>query len=167
MTLAAQDRGGTARRPAAPDVLACMPDGPLASAVARVAVREAVRRGARVRFLRVIRAGMDDRERAAADDRTFSVALRALREAPRARVAFETVEGDVASVVLNRSTRAGVLVVGAERAVDEADRRCTEVAGSRTGQPGIAELCRGRAGCPVLVVQAASGAGAAPPIMAR
>lgn len=149
----APERSGTARRPAAaPDVVACMPDGPLAGAVARAAVREAVRRGARVRFLQVLRAGVGDQERAAADDRTFSAALRALREAPRVRVTFETAEGDAEAIVVDRSRQAGVLVV-AGGAPTTAPGRLGGPGGGHRGAGGIAEYCRGHADCPVLVVE--------------
>lgn len=147
MSVAPQGRSGTARRPTpAPDVVACMPDGPLAAAVARTAVREAVRRGARVRFLQVLRAGVGDRERAAADDRTFSAALRALREAPRVRVAFETAEGDAQAIAVDRSRHAGVLVVAGEPAG-------SDPGGHGRAHRGIAAYCRGHAGCPVVVVE--------------
>lgn len=129
-------------------MVACMPDGPLAAAVARTAVREAVRRGARVRFLRVLRAGVGDQERAAADDWTFSAALRALREAPRVRVAFETAEGDAESIVVDRSRQAGVLVVAGEPLGSQP----SGAGRPHRGEGGIAEYCRGHAGCPVLVV---------------
>lgn len=84
------------------DVVAGMPFGPLAPSVARAAVHEAVRYGARVWF-QALQAGTSDQARAGADDQTFSAALRALREAPRVRVAFETVVGEAEQIFVERS----------------------------------------------------------------
>ena len=66
MTGAPLGNGGTARQsPTTPDVVAGMPFGPLAPSVARAAVHEAVRYGARVRFLQVLQAGTSDQQNAA------------------------------------------------------------------------------------------------------
>lgn len=146
MIRAPQGSSGTARRTATvPDVVACMPSGPLAPAVARAAVHEALRHGARLRFLQVIDTETSDQERACADDRTFSAALRALREAPRVRVAFETVEGDAETVFVERSREAVVLVVAG-------DPPASTRAEQSSARSRIAEYCRGHARCPVLVV---------------
>ncbi len=146
MTVAPQGRSGTARRTTpGPDVVAGMPRGSMAPAVARAAVAEAVRRGARVRFVQVLKPGSSDQERAGADERTFAVALRALREAPRVRVAFETVEGDAQTVFVERSRQADVLVVAG-------DTSSADLGGEGRTRLGLAEYCRGHAGCPVLIV---------------
>ncbi|MBK7723138.1 MAG: universal stress protein [Austwickia sp.] len=147
MTGAPLGNGGTARQsPTTPDVVAGMPFGPLAPSVARAAVHEAVRYGARVRFLQVLQAGTSDQARAGADDQTFSAALRALREAPRVRVAFETVVGEAEQIFVERSREAVVLVVAGGSPAQDAGE-------DRFGAGAIAEYCLGHAGCPVLVVE--------------
>lgn len=132
------------QRPAVRDVVAGMVDGVMAVSVARAAVREAVARGARVRFLQVLPDGLTPEERAVADETTFAAALRALREAPRVPVTFETVEGDVASLFVQRSTNASVLVIAHEDAEDDAV----------TAPAGLASYCRAHCRCDVMTVMA-------------
>lgn len=124
--------------PAAPDVVAGLLAGVSSAAVAKAAVREAVSRGARVRFLQVIRLGADEEERAASDEHTFAAALKAIREAPRVPVTFEVAEGDPGRILVDRSADASVLVVG------------TEDPGL---PPAVAAYCQEHALCDVLTVR--------------
>lgn len=128
------------RRAVVPDVVVGLLNDASATAVARAAVREAVSRGARIRFVQVVRAGLTAEERASSDGATFSAALRALREAPRVPVTFEVVEGDAAATFVDRSGRASVLVVGRD---DE---------GASNG--AVASYCQQHARCDVLTVAA-------------
>ncbi len=121
-----------------------MVDGALAVSVAKAAVREAVARGARVRFLQVLRDGLTPEERAVADETIFAAALRALREAPRVPVTFETVEGDVASLFVQRSANASVLVIAHEDGED----------GEVTSLAGLASYCRAHCDCDVMTITA-------------
>ncbi len=127
----------SSRRAAVPDVVAGLLNDNSATAVARAAVREAISRGARIRFVQVVREGMSADERATSDGATFSAALRALREAPRVPVTFEVIEGDAAATFVDRSDRASILVVGRD-------------APDATGQ--IARYCQAHAHCDVLTV---------------
>lgn len=127
-----------ARRPHVPDVVAGLLNNGSAAAVAKAAVREAVARGARVRFLQALREGLSPEERASADEAVFSAALRALREAPRVPVTFEVAEGDAGQVFVDRSVEASVLVIGRDP--------------NREG--GVAAYCLSHARCDVLTVQA-------------
>lgn len=124
--------------PAVPDVVAGLLAGGSASAVAKAAVREAVGRGARVRFLQVMRLGATEQERNASDERTFAAALKAIREAPRVPVTFEAAEGDPGRVLVDRSTDASVLVIGTD---------------DPTLPPSIAAYCLEHAACDVLTVR--------------
>lgn len=94
------------------DVVAGLVDGPSAARVARVAVREAVGRGTRVRFLQVLSPDSGTPVADQGGDATFAAALRALREAPRVPVSFETAVGEPGQVLVDRSRGAGLLVVG-------------------------------------------------------
>ncbi len=120
------------------DVVAGLLDDDAVAAVARAAVREALARGARVRFLQV--AAEEPAALAARDATPFAAALRALREAPRIPVTFETVAGEIGPTFVERSADASVLVVG------------------RDGRPGesgtVAAYCQTHATCDVLTVNA-------------
>lgn len=105
-------QGPTARRTPVGDVVAGLLNDEAAPAVAKAAVREAVARGARVRFLQVLAAGMSPEERATCEEATFTAALRALRESPRLPVTFEVVDGEAGPTFVRRSEGASVLVVG-------------------------------------------------------
>lgn len=95
-----------------PDVVAGLLNDETASAVARAAVREAISRGARVRFLQVVLPGSSAQERILSDEVTFAAALKALRESPRVPVTFEVIEGEPGPAFVERSEEASVLVVG-------------------------------------------------------
>lgn len=129
------------------DVVAGLLDDDAVTAVARAAVREALARGARVRFLQV---AAEDYPAAARETAPFAAALRALREAPQLPVTFETVAGEIGPTFVQRSADASVLVVG------------------RDGRPGeagtVAAYCQTHATCDVLTVNPEpGGTGAARP----
>jgi hypothetical protein len=84
----------------------------MATLVAAAAVREAVHRGSRVRFVQVLPVGLSSEDRTEMDVAMFGVALRALHRQRRVPCTFETVEGDAALTLVERSRGAGVLVVG-------------------------------------------------------
>lgn len=126
-------------QPAVPDVVAGLVPG--GAAVARAAVREALSRGARVRFLQVVPADATDVERAAADEATFGVALKAVREAPKVPVTFESVTGDPARVLVERSRGAALLVI---------------CCGDPDRMSATAAYCLEHAACDVLTVRAGS-----------
>jgi len=106
-------------------------------AVARVAAQEAASRGCGLRFVQVVPPGTTPEERAEADELTFDAALRALHGRSRVSFTFETVAGDPASVLVDRSGAASLLVVGAD---------------VRHGGPAVARWCREHAACDVLTV---------------
>jgi len=95
-----------------PDVVAGLVNDGMATLVARAAVREAVHRGSRVRFVQVLPAGLSAEDRTELDVAMFGVALRALHRQRRVPCTFETVEGDAAPTLVERSRGAAVLVVG-------------------------------------------------------
>ena len=119
------------------DVVAGLVNDGSATLVASAAVREAVHRGARVRFIQVLPAGLSPEERSDRDVAMFGVALRALHRQRRVPCTFETVEGDVAPTLVERSSGAAVLVVGRDSAESVA----------RVGQ-----YCQEYASCDVLTV---------------
>ena len=129
--------GGT-RSPHHPrDVVAGLVNDGMAAAVAGAAVREAVHRAARVRFVQVLPAGLSTEDRAEMDVAMFAVALRALHRQRRVPCTFETVEGEAAQMLVERSRGAAVLVVG----------RDSPHAVVRVGQ-----YCHEHADCDVLTV---------------
>ncbi|WP_219107959.1 universal stress protein [Austwickia sp. TVS 96-490-7B] len=132
-----------AKRPAVGDVVAGLVGDDTTSSVTRAAVREAMARGARVRFLQVLRDGMTPEERAACDEATFTAALRALREAPRLPVTFEVVDGEPAPTFVRRSEGASVLVVAQDQPAED---------------DGVARYCLSHAPCDVLTVHPESKA---------
>src|SRR5450756_1257389 len=94
------------------DVVAGLVNDGMAAFVAGAAVREAVHRAARVRFIQVLPVGLSSEDRAEMDVAMFGVALRALHRQRRVPCTFETVEGDAALTLVERSRGAAVLVVG-------------------------------------------------------
>jgi len=103
---------GTQSPHRARDVVAGLVNDGMATLVASAAVREAVHRGSRVRFVQVLPAGLNVEERTEMDVAMFGVALRALHRQRRVPCTFETVEGDAALTLVERSRGAAVLVVG-------------------------------------------------------
>ena len=95
-----------------PDVVAGLVNDGMATLVAAAAVREAVHRGSRVRFVQVLPTGLNAEDRTEMDVAMFGVALRALHRQRRVPCTFETVEGDAALMLVERSRGAAVLVVG-------------------------------------------------------
>jgi len=112
----------------APDVVAGLVNDGMATLVACAAVREAVHRGSRVRFVQVLPAGLSAEDRTEVDVAMFGVALRALHRQRRVPCTFETVEGDAALTLVERSRGAAVLVVGrdAPDSVDSVGKYCQE-----------------------------------------
>ncbi len=130
--------GGAPPPPHRPrDVVAGLVNDGMATLVATAAVREAVHRGARVRFVQVMPAGLSAEDRSEMDVAMFGVALRALHRQRRVPCTFETVEGDAARMLVERSTGAAVLVVG----------RDAPAAVVRVGQ-----YCQEHAACDVLTI---------------
>ncbi len=119
------------------DVVAGLVNDGMAALVAGAAVREAVHRGARVRFVQVLPAGLSAEDRSEMDVAMFGVALRALHRQRRVPCTFETVEGDAARKLVERSRGAAVLVVGRD-APDAVVR--------------VGQYCQEHAGCDVLTV---------------
>lgn len=110
------------------DVVAGLVNDGMATLVAGAAVREALHRGSRVRFVQVLPTGLSADDRSEMDVAMFGVALRALHRQRRVPVTFETVEGDAARVLVERSRGAAVLVVGrdAPDTVDSVGKYCQE-----------------------------------------
>ena len=110
------------------DVVAGLVNDGMAILVAGAAVREAVHRGARVRFVQVMPTGLSAEDRSEMDVAMFGVALRALHRQRRVPCTFETVEGDAAQMLVSRSSGAAVLVVGrdAPDAVVRVGQYCQE-----------------------------------------
>lgn len=119
------------------DVVAGLVNDGMAAFVAGAAVREAVHRAARVRFIQVLPVGLSSEERDEMDVAMFAVALRALHRQRRVPCTFETVEGEAAQTLVERSQGAAVLVVG----------RDSPDATVRVGQ-----YCQEHAACDVLTV---------------
>ena len=128
---------GTLSPPHQRDVVAGLVNDGMATLVASAAVREAVQRGDRVRFVQVMPAGLTAEDRSEMDGAMFGVALRALHRQRRVPCTFETVEGDPSRMLVERSTGAAVLVVG----------RDAPTAVARVGQ-----YCQEHALCDVLTV---------------
>jgi hypothetical protein len=110
------------------DVVAGLSNDGMATLVAGAAVREAVHRGSRVRFVQVLPTGLSAEDRSEMDVAMFGVALRALHRQRRVPCTFETVEGDAAATLVERSRGASVLVVGrdAPDAVVAVGKYCQE-----------------------------------------
>lgn len=118
------------------DVVAGLLNDGHAEGVARAAVEEARRRGARLRFVQVVGDGLSAEERADADQATFRAAVRALRGVRGIPCRFEVVTGDPTPTLLELTLGAAALIVG-----DDED----------TGAQ-IARRCVARAKCPVVTV---------------
>jgi len=125
-TYTASGPAGTQSPYFARDVVAGLVNDGMAILVAGAAVREAVHRGSRVRFVQVLPAGLSAEDRTEMDVAMFGVALRALHQQRRVPCTFETVEGDAALTLVERSRGAAVLVVGrdAPEAVDSVGKYC-------------------------------------------
>lgn len=122
-----------------PDVVAGLVPGTGSSTVAKAAVREAVSRGARVRFLQVVPSDADDHDRAALDTAMFSAALKGLRESAKVPpTTFEIVEGDARTLLVEHSREALLLVVGSDDGHEASD---------------LAAYCQEHAECDVLTVR--------------
>ena len=122
------DPAGTQSPHHARDVVAGLSNDGMATLVASAAVREAVHRGSRVRFVQVLPTGLSDEDRSEMDVAMFGVALRALHQQRRVPCTFETVEGEAALTLVERSRGAAVLVVGrdAPDAVVAVGKYCQE-----------------------------------------
>lgn len=96
------------------DVVAGLIPGPSAARVARAAVREAAARGARVRFVQVLEPGAAQEQIDIGGALTFAAALKALRDTSRVPVSFELVVGEAGPILVDRSSGAGLLVVGGD-----------------------------------------------------
>jgi hypothetical protein len=96
---------------ASADVVAGLVNDGSADAVTRAAVREAARRGSRVRFVQLAAPGLDPEERHEVDRVTFRSALGALR-GHRIPCTFQVLEGDPGTVLMQQSQDAALLVVG-------------------------------------------------------
>lgn len=118
------------------DVVASLHNDGRAESIARVAVGEARRRGARLRFLQVVQDGLSPQERADADQSTFRGAVRALRGCRGIPCRFELVTGDPTPVLVELCRTASVVIVG-----DDAE----------TGSHA-ADACRAAGGAPVISV---------------
>jgi hypothetical protein len=136
-TSTAPGAAGTQAPNFAPDVVAGLVNDGMAPLVAGAAVREAVHRGSRVRFVQVLPAGLSAEDRTEMDVAMFGVALRALHRQRRVPCTFETVEGDAARTLVERSRGAAVLVVG---------RDAPDTLGS------VSKYCQEHACCDVLTV---------------
>lgn len=119
------------------DVVAGLVNDGMAALVAGAAVREAVHRAARVRFVQVLPSGLSTEDREEMDVAMFGVALRALHRQRRVPCTFETVEGEAPQMLVERSRGAAVLVVGRD-APDAVVR--------------VGQYCQEHAGCDVLTV---------------
>ncbi|MDQ1483666.1 MAG: hypothetical protein QOF35_1742 [Actinomycetota bacterium] len=136
-TLTNPSPAGTQQPHVARDVVAGLTDDGMATLVAGAAVREAVHRGSRVRFVQVFPAGLSADARMELDLAMFGVALRAMHRQRRVPCTFETVEGEAALTLVERSRGAAVLVVGRD-APDSADP--------------VGKYCQEHAYCDVLTV---------------
>ncbi len=108
-----------------------------ARAVAEAAIREAARIRGRVTFVRVDTSGRPHQAIDVEDDATFRAAIEALRHGPTVPVRFERSRGRVADVLLARSSRAALLVLGEDN--------------PHTREP-VTDECTSRAGCDVVTV---------------
>jgi nucleotide-binding universal stress UspA family protein len=119
------------------DVVAGLTNDGTAYPVACEAAREAAQRGSRVKFLQVAPEGLGAEERQDLDRSTFRAALLALRRRRRVPCTFEVIAGDPATVLIERSADAGLLVVGRGGVGDDGD---------------VAQQCNRNASCDVLTV---------------
>ncbi|PKW25509.1 universal stress protein [Phycicoccus duodecadis] len=119
------------------DVVAGLVHDGHTTAVAEAAVREAARRGSRVRFLQVLPRGLSEEAHANVETALFRIAVDALRAAPHLACTFESVVGTPAETLVEETRRADLLVLGADD--PEAAVR-------------VADHCRAHCVCEVLVV---------------
>ncbi len=119
------------------DVIAGLVNNIMATAVAGAAVREAARRGARVRFLQVLPAGLSTEDHATVASVLFKVALQSLHGAHRVPCTFETVVGSAPETLVERSRDASLLVVGAD---------------DQNASIRVADYCQEHGQCDVMVV---------------
>jgi nucleotide-binding universal stress UspA family protein len=124
-----------------PDVVAGLVHDAMAPLVALAAVREAVRRGSRVRFLQVLPADLSEADHAGVEAALFSIAIKALRAQPRVPCTFESVVGTPATTLVEESRHAALLVVG--HGAPESHAK---------SQVAVAEYCQEHCACEVLVV---------------
>ncbi|HMT31207.1 MAG: universal stress protein [Actinomycetales bacterium] len=101
------------------DVVAGLLNDGRAEGVARVAVAEAQRRGARLRFVQIVDQDLSPEERADADQATFRAAVRALRGYRGIPCRFEVVTGDPTDTLVDLARSAAALIIGAD---DESPR---------------------------------------------
>jgi nucleotide-binding universal stress UspA family protein len=134
-------------------VIAVVMDDDSTGAIARVAVQEAVSRGAPVRFIQIVPTHLDDEACSVAEESVFRAALHALRGHPRTPSVFEVVRSHVLTVVRSRSRHAALVVVGSD--------------GVRVGGLSVSEQCLAAAGCPVRTVPAANKPSGCPEAAAR
>jgi hypothetical protein len=127
-----------------PDVVAALVHDGMAPLVAQAAVREAVRRGSRVRFLQVLPEGLSEEDHAGVEAALFSIAIRALHGQPRVPCSFESVVGTPAATLVEQSRHAALLVVGQ----DAPEARTTP-------RVAVADYCQENCECEVLVVPTA------------
>lgn len=118
------------------DVVAGLLNDGHAEGVARAAVAEARRRGARLRFVQVMEEGLSAKERADSDQATFRAAVRALSGSRGIPCRFEVVTGDPTPTLLELTRGAAALIVGSDEG---------------TGRT-IARRCVAHAECPVVTV---------------
>lgn len=137
MQTSAPGPAGTQSPLFARDVVAGLVNDGMATLVAGAAVREAVHRGSRVRFVQVLPAGLSAEDRTEMDVAMFGVALRALHRQRRVPCTFETVEGDAALTLVERSRGAAVLVLGRD---------------APGAEHTVGQYCQDHAGCDVLTV---------------
>ena len=121
------------------DVVAGLANDGRADGVARVAVAEARRRGARLHFIQIVREGLTPHERADADQATFRAAVRALRGFRGIPCRFELVTGDPTPTLVELARSASVIIVGEGGPWDS-----------------MAAQCRAAGECPVIAVPLAS-----------
>ncbi|KRE62933.1 universal stress protein [Nostocoides sp. Soil756] len=126
---AAPDRGS--------DVVAGLVHDGHTAAVAEAAVREAARRGSRVRFLQVLPRGLSEEAHANVETALFGIAVDALRAAPHLACTFESVVGTPAETLVEETRRADLLVLGAD---------------DPAAVVRVAEHCQAHCVCEVMVV---------------
>ena len=124
-----------------PDVVAGLVHDGMAPLVALAAVREAVRRGSRVRFLQVLPAGLSEEDHAGVEAALFGIAIKALHAQPRVPCTFESVVGPPAPTLVEQSRHAALLVVGHDAPESH-----------ETSRVAVAEYCQEHCQCEVLVV---------------
>ena len=108
------------------DVVAGLANDGRAEGIAQVAVAEARRRGARLRFIQIVREGLTPHERANADQATFRAAVRALRGFRGIPCRFELVTGDPTPTFVELARSASVIIVGEGDSWDETAKRCQD-----------------------------------------